>query len=180
MKKNHFLYLLCPLLLLSFSSWAQKTVIRGFVYESETGEPCIFTNVYLPGTTFGATTDVNGYFKIRKIPPGTHTLVVTCLGYDTLFSKVTIAEGQILNQKLFVKKSPPLPTIYITPHEYSIQKISPKDIKRLPTIGSEKDLQQYSNVLGCWGWGLRQTDSIIVGDSTAPDVCKQVKINPKR
>ncbi|MGE5425361.1 MAG: hypothetical protein ACM3N9_08340, partial [Syntrophothermus sp.] len=41
---------------------AQFGTIRGFVYEAETGEPVLFTNVYLEGTSYGAATDVNGFF----------------------------------------------------------------------------------------------------------------------
>lgn len=40
---------------------AQTGTIRGFVYDTKTGEPIIFTNVILKGTTIGAATDVNGY-----------------------------------------------------------------------------------------------------------------------
>ncbi|MBA3707117.1 MAG: carboxypeptidase-like regulatory domain-containing protein, partial [Bacteroidetes bacterium] len=44
--------------------------VRGFVYLKESGEPVLFTNVVLKGTTIGQATDVNGYYSITKIPPG--------------------------------------------------------------------------------------------------------------
>ena len=56
---------------------AQSGTVRGFVYEAETGEPVIFTNVYLYKTSIGAVTDVNGYFAITKIPVGQYTLMVS-------------------------------------------------------------------------------------------------------
>ena len=56
---------------------AQTGTIRGFVYEKESGEPVLFTNVYVEGgpedKIYGASTDVNGYFSITKVPPGEYT-----------------------------------------------------------------------------------------------------------
>jgi len=66
-------------LLFSFHSGGQNATIKGFVYENKTGEPVIFTNVYLFKTNIGATTDINGFFLITKIPPGTYDLMVTYL-----------------------------------------------------------------------------------------------------
>ena len=66
------------------SAQAQYGTIKGFVYEKESGEPIIFTNVFLKKTSIGGTTDVNGYFVISKIPPGNYTLMVTYLGYDSI------------------------------------------------------------------------------------------------
>ena len=40
------------------------------MYDKDTGEPIIFTNVILKGTTTGAATDVNGYYSISKVEPG--------------------------------------------------------------------------------------------------------------
>ena len=40
--------------------FSQTATLKGFVYEKESGEPAIFTNVYLKGTTIGVTTDING------------------------------------------------------------------------------------------------------------------------
>jgi hypothetical protein len=65
-------------------SFAQSANIRGFVYESESAEPVIFTSVILKGTTYGAQTDVNGYFSITKLPAGKLHFNGTMLGHDTL------------------------------------------------------------------------------------------------
>ncbi|MDD3526314.1 MAG: carboxypeptidase-like regulatory domain-containing protein, partial [Bacteroidales bacterium] len=85
--------------------YAQDATIRGFIYESETGEPVIFTNAYLYKTTYGASTDVNGYYVINKIPPGSYTLMVTSMGFDTLREQITLKAGDIINKNLFVNES---------------------------------------------------------------------------
>ena len=84
---------------------AQYGTIRGFVYETETGEPIIFTNVYIYKTTMGAATDINGYFAITKIPPGQYTLMVSYMGFDTLRFPVTIKANDLITKKLFMTKS---------------------------------------------------------------------------
>mgnify|MGYP001952865255 CR=1 FL=1 len=73
---------------------------KGFVYDEKSGEPVIFTNVFLQGTTIGAATDVNGFYSITKVPKGSYTLMVTSLGYDTAQVAVEIKGKEIINQKL--------------------------------------------------------------------------------
>ncbi|RLD61882.1 MAG: TonB-dependent receptor [Bacteroidetes bacterium] len=155
------LSLIIPLLSFSFflfssSVLAQNATVRGFVYEKETGEPVIFTNVYLVGTTYGAATDVNGYFVVSKIPPGSYTLMVTYLGFDTLSLEISLRSDEILSKKLYLNKgSYMLGQVQITGDREeaktktntSVVKITPKQIKRLPTIGGTPDLAQYLQVL---------------------------------
>jgi hypothetical protein len=152
MKKLFFILFLLPTLVI-----AQNTgTIKGFVYDKETGEPVIFTNVVLKGTTMGAATDVNGYYNIIKVPAGDYTISVTYLGFDTLNMPVSVKAGQIVNQKLFIQKSSiKLKTVDISAEKMeartevktSVVKITPKEIKQIPTIGGEPDLAQYLQVL---------------------------------
>ncbi len=142
--------------LLTIAAAAQTGTIRGFVYDKETGEPIIFTNVVLQGTTTGAATDVNGYFSITKITPGNYTLFVTYLGYDTLTKAVTVAKDQIVTEKLFLERG----AVQIREFEVSgtkqeaqtqvqmgVTKLTPRQIETLPAVGGEADLAQYLQVV---------------------------------
>jgi hypothetical protein len=135
---------------------AQTGTIRGFVYDKQTGEPIIFTNVILKGTTIGAATDVNGYYSISKVTPGSYTLQVTFLGYDTAQKVVSVARDQIITEKLYLSKS----AIQIKEFEVSgekqeartqvrmgVTKLTPRQIERMPAIGGEADLAQYLQVV---------------------------------
>jgi len=135
---------------------AQNGTVRGFVYEKETGEPVIFTNVYLLRTSYGAATDVNGYFAISRVPDGDYTLIVTYLGYDTLREKVSIKGDNVISKKLFLTKAAfNLDAVQITAEREearsdtrtSVIKLTPKQISRIPTIGGQPDLAQYLQVL---------------------------------
>jgi len=150
------LALLGALMIYALCATAQTGTIRGFVYDKSTGEPIIFTNVVLKGTTTGAATDVNGYFSISKVPEGQHTLRVTFLGFEDLEKTVTVARDQIVTEKLFMVRA----AIQIGPVEISaekqeaqtqvrmsVTKLTPKQIERMPAVGGEADLAQYLQVV---------------------------------
>lgn len=135
---------------------AQNAMIKGFVYEKESGEAVPFTNVFLKGTTLGSTTDGNGNFLINKIPPGSYTLMIKSMGYDSLALRVTVKAGEILTRKLaLVKASYTLEQFSLTAEREkavtethtSVAYVTPKQIKQMPTIGGTPDLAQYLQVL---------------------------------
>ncbi len=134
----------------------QTASIRGFVYDEETGEAVLFSNVYLKGTTIGAISDVNGFYNLTKINPGQYTLMISYIGYDTLSVPVTLKPNEIFTKKLFLSRSDiKLEEAVVTAERQemltsvkaSIIKITPKQMTKLPTIGSEPDLAQYLQVL---------------------------------
>lgn len=160
MKKNFNIFVLRAVILIILIFpvilYAQNGIIRGFVFEKETGEPVIYTNVYLYKTSYGAATDVNGYFMISKIPAGNYTLLVTYLGFDTLKMNIIVKQNDIIDQKLYlVKGSYTLEQVQVTAEREeartetrtSVVKITPKQIKQIPAIGGQPDLAQYLQVL---------------------------------
>ncbi|MGP8323129.1 MAG: TonB-dependent receptor [Methanosarcinaceae archaeon] len=56
--------------------------IAGEVIDKETGEGLPGVNVYLEGTTLGASTDLEGYYVILNVPPGTYEIVAVNIGYQ--------------------------------------------------------------------------------------------------
>jgi len=153
---RNLICLLIFLLTTSYAAFSQQGTIRGFVYEKESGEPVLFTSVYLLQTNFGAATDINGYFAITKIPDGKYTLVITYLGFDTLTENITISGSNVISKKYYLTKAMyALEGVNITA-EYteqrsetrtSVVKVTPKQIKQIPSIGGQADLAQYLQVL---------------------------------
>ena len=143
-------------LTLPLASLAQNNDIKGFVYEESTGEPVMFSNVFLKGTTLGCSTDENGYFNITRIPDGTYTLCITCVGYDTLTDRISLAKGQSINKKYMVKEtSMTLETVSITADKVEVRTetktsvitVTPKTINKIPSVGGQADLAQYLQVV---------------------------------
>lgn len=143
-------------ILFNLSLLAQTAEIRGFVYEAESTEPSIYTSVYLKGTTYGAQTNLDGFFSISKVPPGSYTLMITSIGFDSIIMPLTLKSGDLLTRKIFLKKSAvQMKEINVsaeseekkTDVRISVNKITPKEIKQIPTVGGEPDLAQYLQVL---------------------------------
>ena len=142
--------------LLTTTAFAQTGNIRGFVYEKESGEPVMFCNVILKGTTIGAATDINGMYNISKVNPGNYTLIVTYIGYDTTQVNITLKGGQILSQNLEIREaSIKLNEVKISGEREEMRtevkaaaiKITKQDLEMMPTIGGEPDLAQYMQVI---------------------------------
>ena len=153
---RRFLLLAC-MMLASIVAFAQgDNSIKGFVYEKSNGEPMMFANVFLKGTTHGSTTDINGYFSITRIPDGNYTIMVTMIGYDTIAENVSLKGAQILNKKYSMEEaSIQLEAVNITADKIeartetktSVVNITPKTITKIPTVGGQADLAQYLQVL---------------------------------
>ena len=142
--------------LTAFAAVAQDNSIKGFVYEEATGEPMMFTNVYLKGTTYGGSTSENGYFNINRIPDGRYTLLITSVGYDTVSEVFTLSKGQSITRKYYLKEtSKQLETVTITADKIeartetktSVITVTPKTITKIPSIGGQADFAQYLQVV---------------------------------
>ncbi|MFT6814444.1 MAG: hypothetical protein ACJAZ3_000332 [Sphingobacteriales bacterium] len=153
---HKFLFTLLSVVLFSFQISAQTGEVRGYVFDNSTGEPIIFTNVYLQGTTRGAATDVNGFYTIAQVPEGNYVLMSTSLGYDTIKVDIVVEPNRIISKNLTLDPSSiELLEVEITSSrieattevQVSVTKIKAIDIKRIPTVGGEPDLAQYLQTL---------------------------------
>ncbi len=87
MTKN--LFFLC--LLWSVSVFAQNAgKISGRVVDAKTQEPIPSANLVVVGTTMGAASDLDGYFFILNIAPGTYELRASIVGYREIIKKNVI------------------------------------------------------------------------------------------
>jgi len=83
--KSYLLILVILFLAIPLISFAQTTgKIDGIVKDKKTGDPLPGVNIVIKGTTTGAATDVDGYYYIINVPPGTYTVTATMMGYTTL------------------------------------------------------------------------------------------------
>jgi outer membrane receptor for ferrienterochelin and colicins len=72
--------------------FSQAVTISGYV----TGEDSSLitgSTITIKGTTFGTVTDKKGFYKINKIKPGTYTLRVSYMGFETQEKSISILKG---------------------------------------------------------------------------------------
>lgn len=149
-------YTVLLLTLINTIAFAQTGTVRGFIYEEKTGEPVMFTNVYLKGTNYGSATDLNGYYVISRVKPGQYTLIVTSIGYDTTKVDIKIDESRTLEKNLtLATASTQLDEVVVSAERQEMQtkvytslvKITPKQINLLPSVGGERDIAQFLQVV---------------------------------
>lgn len=92
--KGHLINLLLVVVLLwlPLSAFAAGTV-TGKITEAGTNVVLPGANVTIKGTRLGSATGTNGIYTISGVPSGTHTLVVTFMGYKSQEEKVTVSDG---------------------------------------------------------------------------------------
>jgi len=149
-------YAALAVILISSLSLAQNSIIRGNVFDQKTGDPIIYGNVYIQGTTIGANTDVNGFFTFPKLEPGNYKVVASYLGYDSTVVNVDLREGAIEYLRMEISSSGiQLNTVDVSAERerartevyISTTTVSQQEIQSLPSVGGEADIAQYLPVL---------------------------------
>ncbi|MCD9573714.1 TonB-dependent receptor [Flavobacterium soyae] len=88
----------CFFLLTGTTIWAQeKASIKGQVTLNNNESPDNIS-VILKGTRLGTITDEQGNYKIKNIKPGTYTIKISGVGFNTIEKKTTVNEGEELIQ----------------------------------------------------------------------------------
>ncbi|MCC8188361.1 MAG: carboxypeptidase-like regulatory domain-containing protein [Bacteroides sp.] len=95
---------LIALLVPLFVAGQGRVSLRGTVTTTNK-EAIEYASVYLKNTSYGTTTDLKGKFHIHVTTPGTYTLVVSTLGYQTYEDKIDIKPGEPTNVHIRLKES---------------------------------------------------------------------------
>lgn len=75
------LFFLLAILVSTTHTLAQVGKINGIVRDANTNEVLIGANVILEGTSIGAATNIDGYYVIVNVAPGTYNLKASMVGY---------------------------------------------------------------------------------------------------
>ncbi|MCZ6820433.1 MAG: TonB-dependent receptor [Calditrichaeota bacterium] len=91
---------LCVMIFFIFTAagFAQdRATLAGNVTDSGDGSPLPGANIVLVGTVMGAASSGNGDFTVGNIPPGTYTVKVSFIGYETSeTANVVLSAGETL------------------------------------------------------------------------------------
>jgi len=124
-----------------------ERTISGFVTDSSNGETLIGAVVRISGTKLGAVTNKNGYFVLRNIPSGKHTLTCAYVGYRTREIIVDVQTGDATMTFVLSPQDIQATDITIEVNKEDEQKeikissvdLSSAQIEQMPSIG-ESDL----------------------------------------
>lgn len=97
----------------SISYSEEFTLLRGKVFDAQTGEPLFAANVGVKGTSTGTSTDFDGHFEIR-VTKSKPVLIVSYIGYNT----IEITDFTINNSVVVLND------INLTPNTISIETIT--------------------------------------------------------
>lgn len=102
MKNSFHKILLSTLLLLASSALAQGT-LRGVITDSLDKSPLVGANVYLMGTALGNAANLEGAYRIERIPAGNYTLRISYIGYVTRDITVEVQNDRTLSLNVSLK-----------------------------------------------------------------------------
>jgi len=78
--------------------------ISGKIVDADFGEALIGTNVFIEGTLIGAATDLEGNYVIDRVPAGSHTVVISMIGYTkTRVTEVIVKIGEVTKLDVSLK-----------------------------------------------------------------------------
>jgi outer membrane receptor for ferrienterochelin and colicins len=80
------------LLFIPSVSFSQVVSLSGYITGTDSSSVTGAT-ITLKGTTYGTVTDKKGFYKINKIKPGTYTIRISFLGFETKEKSVAILKG---------------------------------------------------------------------------------------
>ena len=101
-----FFLLLITLTCVTITGFTQnRGTISGTVTDGETGETMPGVNVIIRGTSFGASTNIDGEYTIDNIRPGDYTIEVSFIGYERkAYTGIQVFAGE--NTELDAEISP--------------------------------------------------------------------------
>ena len=94
-----FLLFFSIFLLSLTSSFAQSGTIKGTIQTSD-DKAAEGVSISVKGINKNTIADNNGAFELKNVPVGTHTLVVTLVGYEDLNEEVTVTAAEVTTKDL--------------------------------------------------------------------------------
>jgi iron complex outermembrane receptor protein len=132
-------------------SYSQNT-LEGTVLDNDTKEGLDYVNVYLPSLEKGAVTKEKGVFKITDLPSGTHKIIFSMIGYETLSLNITIPNKEPLNISLKASVIEMEDVIISTPfhklQSENVMKVEQKKVADLKANGSVTLSDGITNIAG--------------------------------
>lgn len=164
--------------LLSFAAYSQTTqTIRGQVLDKQSKQALVGATVALvdTGAIRGTVTDINGYFRIEKIPVGRQSVRISFIGYRTTVLPIIVYSGKEVVLNIELEESVVAKEVVVTA-EKNKQKVNNQMATVSARTFSIEETQRYAgsrndparmaaNFAGVSGANDSRNDIIIRGNS---------------
>ncbi|MCG6188556.1 TonB-dependent receptor [Maribellus maritimus] len=146
--------LVLPFLCLFLKTYSQNSTVSGYIKDAASGEALIGATCYIPGLQTGVTSNQYGFYSLT-LPTGNHKINFSFIGYETQSIGVDLKENKVLNISL-AEDSKQLEDVVVTgtrrdrnieSTEMSMEKISVKLVKKLPSFMGEVDVLKTITLL---------------------------------
>ena len=87
------------ILFISFA-YSKGGIVSGFISDSSSGEALIGANVMIQETGQGMATDINGYYIIQNINPGSYTLMASYVGFRVSRIQIIISDEESIKKDI--------------------------------------------------------------------------------
>ncbi|MDZ7336031.1 MAG: TonB-dependent receptor [candidate division KSB1 bacterium] len=94
-KQGYQLLLIVAILVSPILIFGQGSV-RGVISDAANSKPLVGANVFIVGTSLGSATDVEGVYRIMRVPVGRYTLRVTYIGYQPKDIEIEVQQNRTL------------------------------------------------------------------------------------
>lgn len=131
--------------LLIFSTNAFAGEIKGKIV-GEDGSPIPNVNLILLGTKYGISSDLNGQFVLKDIPPAKYRLQVSAIGYETKVIEINLLQSREVELKIVLKQvAVEIQSVIVSASKIQSQEdtrtslinIEPRSAKMLPGAGED-------------------------------------------
>jgi hypothetical protein len=143
-------------LVTSMPAISQTGTIKGFVYDSSTGQPLPMATITLIDKTLGVISDAGGFFLIPRVPAGSQLVKVSFLGFEDQLQTVTVKSEGV--EQLVVNMKPQVYELqsatisaerrrqeHINP--VSAHHLNPLTLSKIPGMTGQSDLAEYLQVI---------------------------------
>lgn len=120
-------------LLTNVISFAQNGTLKGRVSGTMNNEPLPFVNIQLEGSELGASSDVDGNYKIENIPPGSYNVIASFVGYKkAVFYEIVIVSTRPTTLDITLQEeSTTLTEFEIKEKPFTVNEESPLSLKTI-------------------------------------------------
>ncbi|OXA73103.1 TonB-dependent siderophore receptor [Flavobacterium aquidurense] len=125
----------------------EKATLKGKISLNDNESP-EGISLALKGTRFGTVTDQDGNYRIKNIKPGTYTLKISAVGYNTTERKITFKEGDELTENFnLTSNSEELTEVVVNSRKNHFARKENQQVSRLPLKNLENP-QVYTTITG--------------------------------